>query len=93
MALADVYIEMIPLEIQADRTGWTPELHRISDSNHASLVEIWAADETNHQTIVKWEAARRRHSGLVAAALKKRKKSVLKAMNRQMADLLAGAPK
>ena len=92
MDLADVYIALIPLEITADRIGWSPNLLRQSKAIQVQLVQIWAREEEVKQSILTWEARRRDRKGEFDAALIEREKNVLKHMNRVIAEQLAGIP-
>ncbi|TFD19108.1 hypothetical protein [Cryobacterium sp. TMS1-13-1] len=90
MALADVYIGIIPLEIKNDRHGWTTEQRIQSQSNHAILAQIWKHDAEFRRAIAKFEKQRRAGNGLVDAEIIERNKVALKHMNRVTTDLLAG---
>lgn len=93
MLLADIYIEFIPLEIAADRIGWPPNLLRQNTANHVRLAQVWEGEEEAKQLIQSWETRRRDRKVEFNASLIEREKNILKHMNRNIAEQLAGIPR
>ncbi|WP_354242729.1 hypothetical protein [Agromyces sp. PvR057] len=90
--LADVYMEIVPLEVEADRFGWPYALRRRHQEVHVKLANIWQRENVAKEQLEEWERRMHRNRTTFDTALLEREKSVLRQMNRSIADQLSGIP-